>query len=250
MNRRTLVIALGTGAVTAGLVGSANLPEIRDQPLRDPFLTDAHLRAVAEADLPRQRVHFVGNSLTLGHDVPGRVARHAARDGMSLATAIAAANGARLVETWRIDAFRRLLQPAYWDAVVLQDFTETALRRADSWASAYAIRRMASTLAPTPIVLYPPFPAGPYNRIYRTSGWSDPAPDDPSDYARRTIAHYSELAERPGITRAPIPERWLAENNTAYYAEDNHHASASGAEFVARILWGTIREALSAIVDD
>ena len=57
-------------------------------------------------------------------------------EGVTVQVAIAAAKGRmRLIETWRLDASRRVLGTG-WDVLVLQDFSATVLRAPDRWASA------------------------------------------------------------------------------------------------------------------
>ncbi len=180
----------------------------------------------------------------LNHDLPETVAGLAASDGIKLGVATAAASGARLIETIRIDRFRDLLVQVPWDVVVLQDFTKTPLRAPDRWGSFLAIRRMARLLGETPIVLYPPFPASAGNPVYASAGRFFTTPKDPADYGRRTMAHYAGIADAHGLHVAPVPERWLETAGPQFYASDGHHPSRAGSAFVASVLWLVIKTAL------
>ena len=137
LTRRRLL--LGGAAIAAGglAVGGFAL-RLHKTPRREPYLTEAHLAALANADLPRPRVLFIGNSMVLGNDLPGLVAERAAEDGVELSVATAAAGGARLVETVRLPGLGPLLARE-WDAVVAQDFTKTPLRAPDRWGSRRAM---------------------------------------------------------------------------------------------------------------
>jgi hypothetical protein len=189
-------------------------------------------------------VLFIGNSMTLGHDLPDRVAARAAGDGMMLSIAVAAARGARLVETWRIAGLRALLAPDRWDIVVLQDLTTMPLRLVDRMGSASVSRRIAAAVAPAPVLLYPPPPPGPDSPVYRDAGFLADLPDSPADLARRSMACHAALAETPGIHLAPVPDLWLTARDPGFHAEDSHHLSAEGAEFVAGVLWSAMRDLL------
>lgn len=240
MNRRAVLIGGIAGGSVAALGTGALTFRLHKTPHRRPALTEDHLATLGDALPSGLRVLFIGNSLVVGHKLPQRVADKAAADGLALHVAMAAASGAHLVETLRINAFRAGLDPDFWDAVVVQDFTETALTPFDRWGSRIAIQRIARAVNPAPIILYPPFPGRAGHRIYRRRGLFSPAPSDPADYAAQTSAHYKGLADRFGYHYAPVPERWLAADDPGLYAGDGHHASAAGADFIADVLWEVI----------
>lgn len=246
MNRRRLLSGLGTTALLAGLGGAATVFRPHATPRRWPGLTEDHLAELAKADLPRPRALFIGNSQTLHHDLADLVAARARQDGVALSVAAAAARGARLIETWRIAALRDLLQPGTWDVVVLQDLTAMPLRAVDRLGSSFVTRRIAAAVAPAPVLLYAPPPPASRAAIYRDPGVLAELPLGPEDLARRTMAHYGGIAKRPGIHLAPIPRLWLDDYDAARHAEDGHHLSQAGANFVAGALWAEMRGLLQA----
>lgn len=246
MNRRALLLSAAalTGATALGGVATLRL---HLAPRQEPFLTPAHLNRIATAELPRPRVLFVGNSMVLRHDVPARLARFAQAKGHQITTAMAAANGARLIETRRIPELKPILKPDYWDAVVLQDFTETPLRAPDRWGSALAMGRIARRVAPAPILLYPPWPGDLGHPIYENAGRLKAQPQSPTDYAARTMAHYTRVARANGFHVAPVPQRWLeaVARGESLYDADRHHANARGAALAAKVLWEALEPLLN-----
>lgn len=249
LTRRLLLLGAGAGAVAAAGGVYTLTFTLHRPPRRDPWLEDAHLaalRAEFADDGPRAggpRVLFVGNSFTLQHDIPGQVAALAAAEGREIAAAQATAHGNRLVQTLRVPGLLPLLEEIGWDVVVLQDFSQTALRAWDRWGAARAVARMAEAAAPARIVIFPPLVGGEGHRIYRgDAGVLVDAPADPEAYTARNEAFYGALAAAGGYTLAPLSARWLAayRGGAALYAEDVHHASAEGGRLIAGVLWETI----------
>lgn len=245
MNRRQLLNRLGLGlSLTGGLAlaaGTAGLTlRLHKTPRRTPFLTIAHLQRLAQKPLAQPRVLFVGNSMTLMHDLPLRVAAAAARDGLVLQLAVAAANGARLIETWRLPDFRHLLAQG-WNVLVLQDFSATCLSFTDRWGSAMAMRSMARQARAGTVLLYPTWAFPAQHQIYRNqSGFLTTMPSTPEDFAQCIIAHYTSLAQTEGWVRSPVTEA-MRPDPTPYLADDQHHLNPDGANFVAQILWQSLR---------
>lgn len=228
--------------VAAGVAGAGAVLRLHNAPRRTPKLTDDHLAGVQGGDLRRPRALFMGNSMLLRHDVPGRVSVLAGQDGIALRVATLAATGARLVETIRIAGVPAVLRQG-WDAVVVQDFTGTPLRAVDRLGSALAIGRIARFAAPAPLLLCPPFPAAPGNRVYSDAGLLAQVPSNPRDFADRTMAHYGAL----GHPVVDLPHRWLDATDAGQrlYADDGHHANAAGAEFMADQIWRGLRQLLA-----
>ncbi len=242
INRRRVMMGAAAGLLTAGTAGSATLTfRWHQTPRRHPFLTDAHLQQLPMPPDGPPRVLFIGNSLLLHHDVPGRVARLAQAEGMALRPALAAANGARLVETMRIKALADVMRPGMWEALVLQDFTRTPLRLLDRVGSLRAMSTMVKRVGPVPVLLFPPWPARAGHPVYRDAGRLTPEPANPEDYAARTMRHYHNLARHLNARVAPVPDRWLEARNPALYVPDRLHASPEGAGFVAEVLWEELR---------
>ena len=147
MKRRAL-LSLMTGGAATGLAAAGGTLTFRlhKDPRQKPFLTDDHLEGVSVRSNEAHRILFVGNSIVLNHDVPARITALAEQEGVQLNTATAAANGARLIETIRLESLNHILQPGLWDVVVLQDFTKTPLRAFDSWGSRYAMKQISRSV--------------------------------------------------------------------------------------------------------
>ena len=153
--------------------------------------------------------------------------------------AIAAANGARLIETWRINTFRQALDIG-WDILVLQDFSTTCLRASDRWASGWAMRAMATRARARAVLLYPTWAFPPDHDLYhRRAGLLSVTPRTPDDFASRITAHYEDIARAEGWTRAPVTEMLRPD---AHLKNDLHHLNPKGAVFVANILWNSLRD--------
>ncbi len=244
--RRALLTLLATGAVSAAAGSGAMTFRVHADPRRTPYLTAAHLTELATQELPRPRVLFIGNSMILRHDVPALIASEARADGIELGTAMAAADGARLIETLRIQELDPLLTFRMWDAVVLQDFTKTPLRAFDRWGSRHAMERIGNRVAPSPVVLYPPWPATADNHVYRDAGFLTTTPETPEDFMARQMAFYMSVAEDNGFHLANVPRAWMqaAAEGAPLFHKDGHHASPEGAALVARVLWPVIRQSL------
>jgi len=245
MKRRVMLLggSLLTGMVLSG--GAAATFRWHAHPRRNPHLSDPHLRRLYDLPTgPETRVLFVGNSMTLRHDLPVKVAAKAAQAGIALQIGSAAARGARLVETWRIDAFRAVLERG-WDVLVLQDFSTTCLRAPDRWGSAYAMRQMARAARAQAVILYPTWAFPSAHRVYEQgAGPLSRPPADPDAFAACIIAHYDAAAQTEGWVRAPVTE--ALHSDTALWLEDDlHHPSPVGTERIAEVLWQSLRPLLS-----
>ncbi|WP_300011242.1 SGNH/GDSL hydrolase family protein [uncultured Roseobacter sp.] len=246
MNRRQ-AIGLAGGALATGLTAGAGLTlRLHREPRRLPFLTDAHLATISPDPAGPPAILFIGNSMIMGHNVPSLVIERAAKDGIALQVGMAAAHGARLIETVRIDALRQVLSQNRWDALVLQDFTMTPLRVIDRWGSLLAMRRLAAWTGAPSVLLCPPWPARADASIYRDAGRAIVRPDDPSDYARRTMAYYNHAASQIGADVVNLPDTWrlAVEAGQPLYARDGHHASPDGASFAAEQVWTALSKHL------
>jgi hypothetical protein len=244
---------LGLLGCAAGLAprARADLP-----PTREPFLTDAWLDGLEDAFLkPRQtaddrpaRVLFLGNSITLNHDVPARVAAWATRAGARIDVAMAAASGARLRETAQIARLRRLLRGGTWEILVLQDYTTMPFHAGERAASARTMAQLADLAQPEQVVLYPPWPRAPRHRFYsRAPAFLDLIPRGPAEFAEATMDFYGEVAQANGFAVAPVPEVWMqaVADQRPVYDQDNYHASAEGASLAARVIWQQLERGLA-----
>lgn len=245
MRRRKVFLGLAVGAATLPLMGAAAATfRWHSQPRRVPYLTDAHLLELRNRPAGAgPRVLFVGNSMTLRHDLPGAVAALAAADGVALQVAVAAARGSRLIETWQVDPFRAVLDLG-WDVLVLQDFSATCLRATDRWGSAYAMRMMAQAARAGGVLLYPTWAFPPRHRIYREgAGVLTHRPAGPEAFAQCITAHYAGIAEAQGWTRAPVTEA-LQPDATRWLEADLHHPNPQGTARIAAVLWQSLQALL------
>ena len=242
---RRAVLAGGTVAVLGLAAGGAGYA-LRREVHREPHLTEAHIAGLADrfaAPATAPRILFVGNSYTMGHDVPGRVAARAAAAGRPVETAMAAAHGARLGPTARIGSLRRLIARGDWNVVVLQDFSLTAISPWDAFWSERAMEELGALAAPARVVLFPPLVRAVGHPLYRgEAGLLERAPASPGAFTEVNTAYYGRIARENGYTLAPLGPAWLAamEADRPVFAEDGHHASPEGAALVARVLWETI----------
>lgn len=241
VKRRTFIGAGALLTATAALgVGSALTLRWHVTPRRTEKLTAAHLNSLY--DLPvgeGPRVLFVGNSMILRHDLPMRVGRLAAEAGVKLHVGVAAARGARLIETWQIGAFREVLAEG-WDILVLQDFSTTCLRTADRWGSVAAMRDMAG-MSGAEVVLYPTWAFPPGHRVYtQGGGWLSQTPAGPNDFAHCILTHYGGIAEEMGWLRAQVTEAFQPDA-TPWLEPDLHHPNVQGSDLIASEIWKSLQ---------
>lgn len=243
--RRRQIIAGSVAALAVPLSGAA-FATLRwhASPRRTPYLTDAHLQKLRDLRSgPEQRVLFVGNSMTLQHDLPAAVADLAVAEGYRLQVGTAAARGARLVETWRIDAFLAVLEQG-WDVLVLQDFSTTCLRAPDRWGSAFAMREMARAARASEVLLYPTWAFPPRHSVYlKGAGAFSNPPADPAAFARCITAHYAGIAQARGWVYAPVTEA-MGPDATPFLEDDLHHPNGNGTALIAATLWDRLRPLL------
>ncbi len=248
MTRRKVLAGMLGGLMLAGGARAGEVPR------REPYLTDAWLERLADRygpDLPPERprrVLFVGNSITLNHDVPARVRALAQAAGIRIETAMAAASGARLRDTARIGLLEPVLREGHWDVLVLQDYTTTPFRGADRAASEETMVRLAEVARPKRVVLYPPWPRAARHGFYaRPAEGFDVRPQDPAEFAGATMEFYGRVAAAHGFDVAPVPQAWMAAvaEGRALYDSDDYHASEEGAELAAQVLWEQLQAVLA-----
>ncbi len=198
-------------------------------------------------ELATARVLFVGNSLTTGQNVPGRMGRLGLHDGYSLQIRVVARNGARLIDFLSDADLEDALAEENWDGVVLQDNSQTALRPGDRMASARAISEISRRAGAAAIVLFPSWPAGLGHPIYEAAKEDATMPASPGDFAEMTLRHFDDVAKNLDLVLAPIPQAWLSSPNSGkLFAQDRLHASPAGAELSAKVLWEALRAAFEA----
>ena len=194
---------------------------------------------------PVPRVLFVGNSLTMGHNVPGRMANKALEDGVRVDVRMLARGGAYLKD-WADDPqLIDALTNGNWDVVVLQDNSKAALKMEFRLASRQAVSKIALMAGDARLVLSSTWPAAEGHAIYSDDWWGRDKPENPKQFADRTAQHYQNVGVDLGIQVAPITEVWMqSPDRIELYHPDKVHASAQGADLAAAVLWMTIRQAL------
>lgn len=241
VKKRTLI---GIGALLCVLgvlaAGSALTLRWHVRPNSTEKLTATHLNSLY--DVPEgagPRVLFVGNSMTLRNDLPDRVRRLAADAGVTLQVGVAAARGARLIETWQIGEFREVLAEG-WDILVLQDFSTTCLRVTDRWGSAVAMQDMAE-VSQADMLLYPTWAFPPGHWVYSQGGGVlSQIPENPNDFAQCIHAHYGGIAEEMGWLRAQVTEAFRPDA-TPWLEPDLHHPNAQGSDLIASEIWKSLQ---------
>ncbi|MEM7075053.1 MAG: hypothetical protein AAF484_08200 [Pseudomonadota bacterium] len=241
---RRAVLTLAAGGLVAGAGFGMTAARLGQDARRMPDLTDAHLRALSRLPPSQTRVLIIGNSATIGAGFLDHLKQKFR--GTETDCVRASAHGARLVQSWRIAALRRLVRSVAWRAVVLQDFSSTPLRSADRVGSLAAIAGFARLASPAPVVLFPHWPSGYGHPVYQGGlGAGYAVPDDPEDYASRAETHYSVAARITGARLAPVLSDWIAalKQGGALYARDHHHANEAGAALAASSLFETLNSA-------
>ena len=179
--------------------------------------------------------------MALRNDLPRLIEYLAKEDGHSIEVKVAAANGARLVETAQIPELKELVSKN-WDLIVLQDFTKTPLRSVDRFGRKWAINSIADEAPDAAILLYPPPPAREEALIYENAGFLTDEPTNPDDLAQRTNEFYESI----GFMKAPVPDAWqyTIKSGADLYEADGHHPNKEGSDVIARTLWNNIKEVL------
>ncbi|WP_424929215.1 hypothetical protein [Amaricoccus tamworthensis] len=236
--RRDL-LALFAGGVATAISG----PALAHAP------SDTLPAETPDAGLKEPRILFVGNSITRRHDVPSRVAALAEKAGARVRIGMAARDGARLRETIMSEHLTMMLDRAHWDVLVLQDHTTTPFRTDDRRLSRETMTRLASMAEPERVLLYPPWPRAAGHPFYSRIHYGfDLTPQNPREFANRTMEFYEKVSQEYGFTVAPVPARWLAavESGHPVYDTDDYHASSEGAELAAGVLWDCLSDMLGA----
>ena len=242
MKRRHLLLgAAVASSVAVGGIAGATFRWHR-APLRNPKLTDQYLDTIRPS--PEQpSVLFVGNSMTLRHDLPEQVAKLAQGQGISLHVGTAAARGARLIETLRIESFREVLQLG-WDVLILQDFSTTCLRAPDRWGSRFAIKKMVEDTQPAAVLLYPTWAFPPQHPVYQQgAGLFSRVPTGPADFSQSITDHYDGIAKAQGWSRAKVTET-MQPDPTLWLEPDLLHPNESGSVRIAQVIWDSLSELL------
>jgi hypothetical protein len=185
-----------------------------------------HLCEGSSAKSPK--ILFVGNSLTFINMIPWLVAdfstklRHDTPDVYQLLKP-----GANLETHDRLGHFKKLVENQKFDYVVIQEQTGRSLdepAEVEKW-----LKRSAETakISGARVIVFEPW----VNRIF-------------SDEQSLIHQNFEQANKRLGLTLAPVGDAFFDERTEKtklkVYAEDDHHASASGSYLAACILYETI----------
>ena len=174
------------------------------------------------------RILFIGNSHTYMHDLPARVAQLAKEAGYECDVTMLAHPGWYLCQHVKEPESRFNIKYGHYDYVVLQE-------HAHPFDCIPEYREAAKTL--TDWIRE----AGSVPVIYGTWARKD---DEKSQEEMNTV--HRKLAQETGALYAAVGESWWdfqrAHPETDLYEEDGAHASESGAEFAAKVIWATIEK--------
>ena len=167
--------------------------------------------AAPEAGLQRQRILFVGNSLTYTGDIPGRLAKLAQAMGRAAVVESIALPGYSLQDHWEDGRAAAAIRKG-WDVVVLQQ--GTSARHPDRSQLLEYARRFAPLIRQS----------GAKPAIYMV--W--PTSDRMQDF-RGAIASHREAAAAIDAVLVPVGEAWLraisADKRLRLYADAIHPGS-------------------------
>lgn len=167
--------------------------------------------AAPEAGLQRQRILFVGNSLTYTGDIPGRLAKLAQAMGRAAVVESIALPGYGLQDHWEDGRAAAAIRKG-WDVVVLQQ--GTSARHPDRSQLLEYARRFAPLIRES----------GAKPAIYMV--W--PTSDRMQDF-RGAIASHREAAAAIDAVLVPVGEAWLraisADKRLRLYADAIHPGS-------------------------
>ena len=107
--------------------------------------------------------------------------------------------------------------------------------------------RLSRKLGYLPVVLFPPWPGAEGHGVYHKTRFLTMTPQNPADYAERTIAFYSAVANDNRFHVAQVVEQWMqaTKSGTRLYHRDGLHANRGGADVVAQVIWATLKPLLT-----
>lgn len=240
--QRVFILVLATFFVASLTLGIIAILRLHVSPNTNPALRPEHLLSLKPNPASDVSILLIGNSMVLENDLPAALKQLAKPDSYDVDIAVAAANGARLVETIRLDEFHAAIAQE-WDVIILQDFTKTPLRWFDRIGGRWAIENIVRRTNGSKVLLLPPPPSLPGTQVYSDAGVLTKEPRDPHDYARRTLEYYESL----GFPVAPVPDVWLeaVDAGQNLYTEDGHHPNAMGTAVIATAIWQHLRVILA-----
>lgn len=175
------------------------------------------------------RVLFIGNSHTYYNDMPGIFAGLAREDGVDCEVTMLTHGGWFLEQHQADEQVRFNILYGHYDYVVLQEHAHPFGPEEKMWNAARSINAWIQEAGSTPVA-------------YMT--WAKKGKEEEQE---RMSAAYEKMAEELNALLAPVGREWwkfIHENpDVEMYAPDGEHASRTGSELAARVLWETIRGA-------
>ncbi len=188
---------------------------------------------------------FIGNSYTFFHDTIGTIinlANHDPKNTTTLNIQSVAFGGTPLIEHWKNDQTRAILNSRKWDAVILQDSSLTAMYP-NLTATSFSYIKKFSDLAKRKgavVFVFKTWPRKPDTHWYSISMV---APVLKSfDHMHQSIDNMAHKLERDiNVSVIPIGDYWyFAVKNSrivSIYDDDGTHQSASGSYLNALIFY-------------
>ncbi len=173
---------------------------------------------------------FIGNSHTYVNDLPALVRELAREDGCEAQVVMIAHGGWYLFQHVKEPDVRFNIRFGGYDYVILQEHSHPFDRIEDYKEAAETLAGWAREAGARPV-------------IYGTCAMEAQEPEQ-----ERMNRVNRELAEELGAVLAPVGESWWdykrSHPELKLYAEDGAHASLSGSEYAAKVIWGAIKEAI------
>ena len=233
--RSRLALRIGAGVlgfVVVSIILGAVLPP------RGPVSGDLE---AARSDRPGLRVLFIGNRLTSDNDMTETVRRlgEGDRDAAPIFAVRYAERASTLDDALKDDELEGLLDGERWDAVVLQEHSQRAARRAEreqrTLPAAATLQRLASR-------------AGARTVFYVAPGYEDGDPEIPDDsypaMQARLSSGLAQIASRLSAEQAPVARAWAvgqaARPKIDLWAGDGQRLSDEGSYLAACVLYAVL----------
>lgn len=176
----------------------------------------------------RLRILFVGNSHTFFNDMPAAVASMAREQGFDCDVTMIAHGGWFLAQHVDEPEVRFNILHGNYDYVVLQEHSHPFGPEEKLYDAVRALNKWIQEAGSVPV-------------IYAT--WAKKVEE--SEQERMNAAH-ERIAEEIGAVLAPVGQNWWDYKNSnpdiETYYKDGAHASESGSEFAAKVIWESIQE--------
>lgn len=182
-------------------------------------------------------VLFIGNSYTLGNDVPGQVAALALADrgAPELRTQRVAEGGATLKLHAEETGARGVIASAEWTHVVLQEKSTGALHDREDYHR--YVGELAAAAGGARVLLYETWARKAGHEIYRWE-WSGKSPER---MLAKIRAELDDAARTLGAEVVPVGSAWARslERHPQFvlHDSDDHHASPLGSHLAAAVFY-------------